>query len=220
MKTGLILTGGRIDLAFAGPFLREAGDFDCVVAADAGLAAAEELGLAPAAVVGDFDSADPRLLSRYRKRPGIRWDVRRPEKDETDTELAIGTALELGCTRLCILGATGGRLDHELSNIHLLKLCLDRGAEACICDACNRLFLIGPPGRTFRRDRVWGKYVSFLPLSQHVRGITLSGFKYPLCGKDLEIGAEAGLCVSNEMAGERAEIALREGVLVCVESRD
>ena len=140
MKSGLIITGGKIDLAFARDFLREKGALaDCVVSVDGGLEVTKALGLVPDAIVGDFDSVHQEILEEYRKNPEILWDVHRPEKDETDTELAINTAIKLGCARLMILGATGGRLDHELSNIHLLKLCLDLGVEAFLYDAWNKV---------------------------------------------------------------------------------
>ena len=43
-KTGLIITGGRLDLAFAGSFL-EKNRFQCVVSVDGGLTYTEKLGL-------------------------------------------------------------------------------------------------------------------------------------------------------------------------------
>lgn len=237
MKTGLIITGGKLDMAFAGEFLHEyeirhggnpgsaaaegSRGFDCVILVDGGLERAEALGLVPSAIVGDFDTVRPEILDRYRRNTGrdVLWDVHKPEKDETDTELAVSTALKLGCARLVILGATGGRLDHELSNIHLLKMCLDAGVEAALYDRQNRVSLLAG-GRTFRRDETYGKYVSFIPLTEQVRGITLTGFKYPLTGRDISIGREAGLCVSNEIAGETAEIRFDAGILICVESKD
>ncbi len=280
MKTGLILTGGKLDMAFAGEFLckyaemsaaggqgnedagasaieeasvgdletdgagaaaegteenggcRGAGrnaaaaaarnyGFDCVILVDGGLAHAAALGLTPAAIVGDFDTVRPEVLEAYRTGTGkdVLWDVHRPEKDETDTELAIHTAMKLGCTRLVILGATGGRLDHELSNIHLLKMCLDAGVEAALYDRQNRVSLLAG-SRIFRRDEVYGKYVSFIPMTERVEDIRLSGFKYPLYGKTVTIGREAGLCVSNEITEETAEIRTGSGVLICIESKD
>jgi len=217
-KTGLIITGGRLDLAFAGSFVKEE-TIDCVVSVDAGLEYTKKLGLKPTAIVGDFDTIDRQVLEEYRKDPRILWDVHKPEKDETDTELAINTAMKLGCDRLFILGATGGRLDHEWSNLHLLKLCLDRRREAVILDSQNRIYLLKGP-KTFRKSETFGKYVSFLPLTEEVHGIVLTGFKYPLYGKDISIGAEAGLCVSNEIVEETARIEFRDGILICVESRD
>ncbi len=218
MKTGLIITGGRIDPVFAGDFLREV-KADCVVSVDGGLEATRALGLTPHAIVGDFDTVKKERLEEYRKNPEILWDVHRPEKDETDTELAINTAIKMGCERLLILGATGGRLDHELSNIHLLKLCLDHQVEAFLYDAWNKVYLLAE-GKTFRRGETYGTYVSFIPLTEKVKGITLTGFKYPLTDKDIAVGTEAGLCVSNEVAEAEASIRFDSGILICVESRD
>ena len=220
MKTGWIITGGRIDQAFAGAFFQRQGSCaDCIVSVDKGLEVTKALGLVPDAVVGDFDSVNGELLKEYRKNPAIVWDVHKPEKDETDTELAIHTAVKLGCKRLFILGATGGRLDHELSNIHLLKLCLDCKTEAFLCDPWNKVYLL-EKGKVFRRGETYGDYVSFIPLTEEVRGITLRGFKYPLTGKDIRVGGEAGLCVSNEVAEAEASIRFDSGILICVESRD
>ncbi len=220
VKRGLIITGGRLDMDFAAGFCCGGGaDFDCVVSVDGGLEKTRALGIVPDAVVGDFDTVNPQLLEEYRRNPGILWDVHKPEKDETDTELAVNTALKLGCASLVILGATGGRMDHELSNLHLLKLCLDRGAEAYLYDSQNKVCLLDK-GKTFTRAGLYGKYISFIPLTEQVRGITLTGFKYPLKGKDISIGAEAGLCVSNELAEEEGSVSFDSGILVCIESRD
>ena len=51
-------------------------------------------------------------------------------------------------------------------------------------------------------------------------GITLKGFKYPLNKKDITIGRESGLCVSNELTGEIGSIEFDSGILICVESKD
>lgn len=220
MKTGLIITGGRIDLAFAGQFLyREGRDRDCIVSVDGGLETTKALGLTPDAIVGDFDTVHREILDEYRKNPAIAWDVHKPEKDETDTELAIHTAMKMGCRRLMILGAMGGRLDHELSNIHLLKLCLDHQVEAFLYDAWNKVYLLAK-GKIFKRKETYGTYVSFIPLTEQVRGITLRGFKYPLTDKTICVGVEAGLCVSNEVTEEEASLEFESGILICVESRD
>ena len=104
MKRGLIITGGTLDLGFVGDFLKEQS-FDRVIAADAGLKQAEALGLTPDLIVGDFDTVEPEVLSRFRAREHIVWDVHQPEKDETDTELALQKAMALGCGEIVILGA-------------------------------------------------------------------------------------------------------------------
>lgn len=218
MKTCLIVTGGTMDLEFAGSFL-EQYHYDTVVAVDGGLEHLKPLGLIPDAVVGDFDTVNQEVFLEYHKLEQVSWEVHRPEKDETDTELAIETAVHMGAEEITILGGTGGRIDHMLANIHLLACCLERGISAMIVDQQNRLYLIDRETH-FTRQGQWGKYISFIPLTEQVSGITLTGFKYPLTKKHIAIGREAGLCVSNELAEEHGTITFDSGILICVESRD
>ena len=124
MKTCLIVTGGQIQMDFAGPFL-EQQTFDLVIAVDGGLETVKFLGVIPDVVVGDFDTVDPQVFQEYHRLSHIRWEIHKPEKNETDTELAVHTAIQLGADYLTILGATGGRLDHMLANIHLLMTATD-----------------------------------------------------------------------------------------------
>ena len=216
MKRCLIITGGKLDLSFAGSFL-EQETFDKIIAVDAGLEAVKALGLEPDMVVGDFDTVKPGILQYYRQKEHIIWDTHQPEKDETDTELALRTAMEAGVSDMVILGATGGRLDHSIGNIHLLYACLQKGVKASIVDEKNRLYILDQ-GKTYRSSEIWGKYISFLPLTEEVHGITLKGFKYPLTNRDIRIGTS--LCISNELEAETGTITFRDGVLICVESHD
>ncbi len=108
-------------------------------------------------------------------------------------------------------------MDHMIGNIHLLFPCLQKGIEAYILDSKNRIYLIDGE-RKFYKENLWGKYISFLPLTEKVKGITLTGFKYPLFEKDIEIGSS--LCISNELAEEVGTVTFADGVLIVVESHD
>ncbi len=216
MKRCLILTGGKLSLAFAGSFLKK-NEYEKVIAVDGGLEAAKELEVIPDVIVGDFDTVHPEILAYYRKMEHIIWEVHQPEKDDTDTELAIKRALAMNCSNITMLGATGGRLDHMIGNIHLLFPCLQKGVYAEIVDTQNRLYLIDG-NHTFHKDTIWGKYISFLPLTEEVTGITLKGFKYPLADCDISIGTS--LCISNELVEEEGIITFTDGVLITVESHD
>lgn len=218
MKTCLIVTGGKLDLAFARSFLEE-NKVDKIIAVDGGLESVEALGLMPDYIVGDFDTVHSEVIERFRQMPFIVWEQHKPEKNETDTELARSRALTLGCRRIIFLGATGGRLDHMLGNLHALYACMQSGIEAWIADPQNRMYLLDE-GKKFYRRTTFGKYVSFLPYTEEVKGITLKGFKYPLNNKDIRRGEEVGLCISNELAGDQAEIQFEDGILICIESRD
>ena len=140
-----------------------------------------------------------------------------PEKDETDTEIAIRTAISQGCTTIHILGATGTRVDHMMGNIHLLGMAMEQGVDCMLLDPHNRIRMINR-GLVLKKEEQYGNYVSLLPFTPQVTGLTLTGFKYPLDGYTLECYHSLG--VSNEITEEQAEISFRDGVLLVVESRD
>ena len=216
MKRCLIVTGGTIDIAFAKDFLSQRS-YDYVIAADAGLEVLRPLHISPNAVVGDLDTVDKKVLEEYQNQPDIEFEIHKPEKDETDTELALLTAARQGCEAVDILGALGGRMDHAIGNIQLMYQFFCQGLEVNIYDARNRLYLLGGP-KVFHREEVYGKYISFLPMTETVEGLTLRGFKYPLQRRTIGLGTS--LCISNELKREEGILELEKGVLLCVEAHD
>lgn len=48
----------------------------------------------PDVILGDYDSADKTILEAFRRQSGIEWHQYQPEKDYTDSEIAIGKAME------------------------------------------------------------------------------------------------------------------------------
>lgn len=125
--------------------------------------------------------------------------------------------MEQGCKKIHILGATGSRMDHVLGNIHLLGMAMEHGVEALMVDANNRIRMVNQ-GLALRKEEQYGNYVSLLPFTPQVTGLTLKGFKYQV--EDFTLKCCHSLGVSNEIAAEQAEIAFQEGTLVVVESRD
>ena len=216
MKRCLIVTGGTIDIAFAKDFLSQRS-YDYVIAADAGLEVLRPLHISPNAVVGDLDTVDKKVLEEYQNQPDIEFEIHKPEKDETDTELALLTAARQGCEAVDILGALGGRMDHAIGNIQLMYQFFYQGMEVNIYDARNRLYLLGGH-KVFHREKVYGKYISFLPMTETVEGLTLRGFKYPLQRRTIGLGTS--LCISNELKREEGILELERGVLLCVEAHD
>lgn len=222
MKTCLIISGGPLDLSFAEVFLG-ARKYDFIAAVDAGFSACMELGIRPDLLVGDFDTFGREKILAYQDDPGFQFDIHQPEKDETDTELAFRDVLNAGYTKVDVLGALGGRIDHEISNIHLLVQGIKRGLMVSLYDAKNRIYILDSElekEHEFLKSRLYGQYVSFLPVTETVKGITLTGFKYPLLKKNISILENPSLCVSNEVEAERAVISFDEGILICIESRD
>ena len=82
------------DYAFCEEYLAGA---DAIICCDAGMGHAKALGIDPDYIVGDFDSTTSDVLEYYKaKNIPIRQFPTR--KDETDMELGIFLALELGAT--------------------------------------------------------------------------------------------------------------------------
>ena len=126
-------------------------------------------------------------------------------------------AIQLKSSNITILGALGKRMDHSLANIHILKYALDAQVPCQIVDEYNKIYLINK-NQTLYKDKTYGKYISLLPLTSKVEGITLKGFKYPLEKYSLSVGISLG--VSNEIVEEVVNIKLKKGILIVIESRD
>lgn len=212
----LVLADGdaptRADLDVAWPGW--ADGIELVVAADGGARLASALGLRIDRWVGDGDSLGDEGLAELRAR-GIPVDRARPDKDESDTELAVRAALDAGASDITIVGALGGvRFDHALANVALLGLPaqLDRPARLLAPEA--RVQLLVGPGELDLGGRV-GDIVSLLPLSEDVEAVVTSGLRYPLRDEPLRAGPARGL--SNVRAASDARVAIGSGRLVVIE---
>ena len=126
-------------------------------------------------------------------------------------------AIELKSYKITILGALGKRMDHAIANIHILKDALEANIHCQILDRYNRIYLINKSIQ-LEKDKVYGKYVSLIPLTSTVEGLTLTGFKYPLNNYTLPIGTSLG--ISNEIIDNTAHIEMKNGILIVIESRD
>lgn len=211
----LIITGGQVDI----DFLIEHTDrvrYDKIIAADKGLVAADQCNILLDYIVGDFDSVSVEILEKY-KGKSTPIDTFPTEKDKSDTQIAIELALMHSPKNIDIIGATGTRLDHVLANIHLLLLPLQLGIDACMMDKNNRIYL-KKESFSMEKKYQYGEYVSLLPFSEKVSGLTLKGFKYPLNHVTLSAGNSLG--ISNEIKEEVAMVELIEGTLLVIEARD
>lgn len=187
---------------------------DLIICADGGARYLYRAGIRPHVLVGDFDSIDPEVKKFYQD-SDIETVKFPKEKDYTDMELALDLAVEKGATRVFIAGATGSRLDHTLSNIQLLHKLADVGAEGVIIDENNYIHLLTDHIELPKRE---GFYLSLIPATPKVEGITTKGLAYPL--KDAEMVMGTGLGISNEFTSDRAEVTIKKGRLYVIVSRD
>lgn len=215
MKT-LIIAGGEIDKKFLEKYDKDLLEQN-IIAVDKGLEVLNQLKILPNHIVGDFDSVSKEILEYYESNSQITFHPFDSEKDDTDTALAVQLAIALKSTNITIIGALGKRMDHTLANIHILKYALDAKIPCQIIDSHNKIYLI-KNSYILYKNTIYGKYVSLIPLTSKVEGITLKGFKYPLVQYSLPVGVSLG--ISNEMVEEVATIELKKGILVVVESKD
>lgn len=163
--------------------------------------------------LGDFDTIGEEGMRRLRE-GGVPVQPFPPEKDYTDTELAVIHAIEQGAKRVLIYAGLGSRFDHSFANVHLLYRCALEGVEAQVVDRWNRIRLIHSPLEIHREY----PFVSLIPFTEQVEGVTLTGFKYPLHDALLVWGK--GLGISNELVEDQGLILLRKGWLLVIESSD
>ena len=180
-----------------------------VIACDRGYAYAERCGIRPDLLVSDFDSYSGSID------PSIPVHRFRAEKDDTDTMIAIRTAIERGFTRAELYCALGGRLDHTLANLQSLVFAEKHGLSMRIHGADTEIFSLR--NGSLRLPRREGFSLSVFAAGGLCRGVSLRGAKDPL--EDAELRPDFPLGVSNEWAAPEAEISVREGTLLIVEAR-
>ncbi len=202
--TAVIFTGGHCDTD-----LLTADDLrgDIRIAADAGRITAEKCGISLDLIAGDFDSSEMPADTGAEI-------IRVPaEKDVTDTMLACDLAIQRGANQIRIIGGTGGRIDHELSNVFMLENLYLRGIRAILCDGGNRIRLIQNESLDLPRSDF--RYFSLLALDEAV--VSLDECKYPLT--DAPLKRSLPYAVSNEITGTSARIKVRGGAVLLIESR-
>lgn len=214
MNTLILTNGAYGDYSFCKKDLMENGTYDFVICADRGMQHARTLNICPDLIVGDFDSGSQADLVYYEEKE-IPIERFNPEKDETDTELAIKRAIEKGTTGLTIYGGLGNRFDHSLANVHLLWPLLQKGVQARLMDPHNEVTLV--------KDQITlqgelGDLVSLIPFFGDAKGVTTKGLGYPLSDAVLKMGSSLG--VSNYLTQKEAEVTLTQGVLVVIRACD
>ena len=197
MKQGALILSQPFKRFIPAPF---------VIVADAGYLRASEMGVKADLLVGDLDS-----LGYPPKDVEI---VTVPvEKDFSDGELGVRTAALRGIDRLDIYGAVGGRPDHFLYNLHLLKIADDLGVKAVIRGDNFDIYYV--TSNIFLTATV-GDNLSIVPFGESVHIIKATGLKYPAEGVTLTKKDTRGL--SNECTSEKVFVSLGEGSALVIHS--
>lgn len=210
-KKAFIYTGGTV---FCELVTEKPQKGDLVIAADAGYLTAQRMGITPDVVLGDFDT-----LGEANIPDGVECLRVPAEKDDTDTQLAVGVAIERGAEEITIVGGLSGRIDHTLSTLAILEDLWERKENriyAILTDGKNRVRFIRGSGTILPRSQY--RYFSLIAADPLVKGVTLEGCKYPL--KNGRISRRHQWAVSNEIVGNCALIEIKRGGVWVIESLD
>ena len=181
-------------------------DDDYIIAADGGCALLTAMGRRPHFIIGDFDSSSMPL------KEDVPCDRLPTHKDDTDVFAAAKTALGNGYRDFLLLGCLGGRLDHTVSNLFLLRFLHAHGANGILVDECHEVTLLCEGSHTVLPRK--GYYLSLLPYGGEAEGVTILGAEYPLENAVLDTMFPLG--VSNGFLDSAVTVTIKKGCLLQV----
>ncbi len=181
-----------------------------VICADGGYLHAKKMGIVPDLWMGDGDSLPTEEI---RAKEIFTFPVK---KDNTDTDLAVMEALNRGYDEIIILGALGGRLDHEFSHFCLLKKIMEKGGRGVLLNEKNEITMENKPFTVYPDDK---KYISFFPFGGDVTEFSVKGLCYEAEGMHLSTGEvqASSNCFDGNTPGK---ISFTSGCVLVVKSND
>lgn len=192
-------------------------DSDYIICADGGAKHLIKMDITPHVIIGDLDSIDEEDKRIFIEK-SVEFHKFPSDKDASDTELALEFALSRNPSEVVFIGAIGSRMDHSIGNITLLKKLLDNDIRGKLINENNEIYLLNNKNNEITLHGEKNNYLSIIPLSNVVKGINLSGFKFPL--KDAEISLGSSLGISNEFVSDVVKIEIKEGLLLVIKARD
>ena len=175
------------------------------VAADGGANMLLKSKYVPDAVVGDFDSLEPKTRKQM---PNSKF-LHIPEQDTNDADKAVRHCLKLGFKEINFLGADGGRQDQFLSGLEILFK-YSKQAHLISWTQLERMEFI---------NRIWeekiapGTTLSLLPVFGGAQGIVTKGLKYALNNQDL-IPGKSPSGVSNLVVSNPVSVNIKKGTIL------
>lgn len=211
MRKGIIIINGELsDISKLRTYISPA---DVVIAADGGANIAVKANIIPHVVIGDLDSITPETKD-FLTQNNTSFIPYPPEKDFTDSELAIQYAIEQSYDELIICGILGDRLDHMLANVfHIAQIA--QKTPLTILNG-NQEVTVFTGSKTIKG--VTNDTLSLIPLSQDCKGITTSGLYYKLSNENLPLGSTRG--ISNVFTENEAKVTCNEGTLLAIHTKE
>ncbi len=167
--------------------------------------------------VGDFDSLNEEEWLFVSDNVS---DIERcqSEKDDTDMELGVLSALQTyPNANIILIGATGGRLDHYLSNLWLplQERFMPILEQITLLDRLNSVSYFKPGNHTIKKDRD-KTYLAYICLTP-VEKLSLYDAKYQLDKVDFLYPRSLS---SNEFIGKTSSFSFDTGIMSVIQSKD
>lgn len=182
-----------------------------VIAADSGYAHAIAMGFVPNELVGDMDSISAVDLTDAHDSNVLITEYP-TDKDLTDTEIAIASALARQSTHITVVSGGGDRFDHVLGMVHSLASCADTVDTNLLIGTARVCYLSYT--KEFQLDTQPGNLVSLLPVGGDAT-VTTTGLQWELTNDTLQSFASRG--VSNVATSQSITISVTDGVLAVIE---
>lgn len=210
MKVALVLHGEE-----PGPDdLKLLSACDSIVCADGAAQILLKSNHRPTVIVGDMDSLKPDAY-KWADALDIPMERHKADKDQTDGELALEKAFNLGATSMLILGGHGGRSAMFLANLKLLRRCHDKGVDASMVGRGESIRYIGAG-----QEHVWagraGATLNLLSVDGDAT-VTLEGAHFEM--KEAVLGRKDAKGVSNRITKDAAKLKVHSGVVLAVVER-
>lgn len=206
MKIAYLFLNGEIkgNKNFYKNFIKQnTGDIFC---ADGGANFCFEFNLTPLEIWGDFDSIKEEILNYFKEKKVIMKEFER-EKNFSDAELLLLELKKRKYDKIYCIAGLGASLSHELTNINLIF-------------KYENLYFLSQEEIIFNIDKEYifkdleNRTVSFIPFTDEVKTINLTGFKYNL--NDFDINRGDSRLLSNIILKNNARINFKTGKLVCI----
>lgn len=195
---------GPNDYTLKNVYFEEPGEY--IVGVDSGLDYLIENHLRIDLAIGDFDSVNPKYLEEIEKRSSqvIRLEV---AKDMTDLAYAIDYVYNnMEYDSITVYGGIGGRVDHFLANLNLLK-------KYDVVFRDNRTVMYPLRKGTHHIDN-FHQYISFFAI-EDCYNLSIKGFRFEVT--NYYLSTNDSLCVSNSGSGD---VSFTKGRILVISTDD
>ena len=211
MKVIIVTGGNKPSKKLLNSYIKSG---DLIIGADKGSEYLYDYEIIPNIILGDFDSISEEKLKKIEEKQ-VEIIKFPPEKDYTDTEIAIMEAMKRGADTIYLFGGLGTRADHSLGNIGLLLTTKNKGARLLIVDDHNKMYLAD---KNMSLNGSQGEIISFHALSDVVKGFEIRGAKYNLNSYDMHLLDPRAVC--NEFIDTPINIKYESGELLIIHAID